>query len=173
MDAADAGEAALERLDGMTPEAAAERLDLADGDPPAIAYYLAALREAFEETGIVVGVREDGSAPSSAAADPAVERVRDDVMEDRISFLGGAGASAVAALGRVRGVLCPLDHPSASAAALRHSLLRCPCGGLEHPDRGPQGDDRGPLDRADQGAGGARTGVVADDPADRLDPWRD
>lgn len=86
VDADDAGHAVLEASDGLTPEAAATRLGLPSGDPPAIAYYLAALREAFEETGILLGVGGDGSAPPNAAVDPAVDRIRDDLMEDRITF---------------------------------------------------------------------------------------
>jgi len=86
VDGSDAGSALIECLDGLTPESAAERLDMSDADPPAIAYYLAALREAFEETGILVGLRSDGSAPPTAAEDDVVDAVRDDVMEDRISF---------------------------------------------------------------------------------------
>jgi 8-oxo-dGTP pyrophosphatase MutT (NUDIX family) len=86
VDASDADPAALSRLDDLTPDAAANRLDLRDAIPPAIAYYLAAVREAFEETGILVGSLEDGSAPPTAAADPAVDRVRDQLMESRIKF---------------------------------------------------------------------------------------
>lgn len=86
VDAADAEEAALERMDGLTAEAAAHRLGLHDADPPAIAYYLAALREAFEETGILVAHGPDGEAPRTAAEDTWVDDLRDDVMEDRISF---------------------------------------------------------------------------------------
>ncbi|NNL29893.1 MAG: NUDIX hydrolase, partial [Gemmatimonadetes bacterium] len=49
-------------------------------------YYLAALREAFEETGILVGERPDGSAPSTAVADAEVNAVREELMQDRIDF---------------------------------------------------------------------------------------
>jgi len=86
VDGSDATEEVLTRLDGLSPEAAAERLGLRDADPPAIAYYLAALREAFEETGILVGRTPEGHPPATAAASPDVDRVRDDVMEDRIGF---------------------------------------------------------------------------------------
>jgi len=86
VDGTDATPEAIERLDGLTPESAASRLELDGGEPPAIAYYLAALREAFEETGILVGVRSDGSAPPTAAEDSTVDSIRDDVMEHRISF---------------------------------------------------------------------------------------
>ena len=86
VDASDATEDALAFVDGLTPEQAAHRLELADGDPPAIAYYLAALREAFEETGILVGRDSRGRAPATAAEDEQVDAIRDDLMEDRISF---------------------------------------------------------------------------------------
>jgi recombination protein RecT len=90
VDASDADPTLVALLDGLTPEAAAARLDLAGHDPPAIAYYLAALREAFEETGILVGHLADGSVPPTAAEDPAVDRIRDDLMEDRIAFAEAA-----------------------------------------------------------------------------------
>lgn len=94
VDASDADPALLALLDGLTPDAAAARLGIDDADPPAIAYYLAALREAFEETGILVGHLADGSVPPTAAEDSAVDRIRDDLMEDRIAF-----AEAAARLG--------------------------------------------------------------------------
>jgi 8-oxo-dGTP pyrophosphatase MutT (NUDIX family) len=87
VDAADAEHAVLARTEGLTPAHAEARLELpADAEPPAIAYYLAALREAFEETGILVGLDESGSFPPTAARDAEVDRIRDDVMEDRITF---------------------------------------------------------------------------------------
>jgi 8-oxo-dGTP pyrophosphatase MutT (NUDIX family) len=86
VDPADAASARVSPIDGLTPEAAATRLSLPKGDPPAIAYYLAALREAFEETGILLGTRGDGSLPPTAAMEPAVDRIRNDLMEGRIGF---------------------------------------------------------------------------------------
>lgn len=86
VDTTDAHSDALELLDGLTPDAAEDRLDLQGAEPPAVAYYVAALREAFEETGILLGSRSDGSAPLTAADDPEVNRIRDDLMEDRIRF---------------------------------------------------------------------------------------
>ena len=57
VDAADGEDALAERWDGLTREGAAGRLGLGDGaDPPAIAYYGAAVREAVEETGLWPGV---------------------------------------------------------------------------------------------------------------------
>jgi 8-oxo-dGTP pyrophosphatase MutT (NUDIX family) len=86
VDRADADPDMLELVDDLTVRAAADRLDLTHADPPAIAYYVAALREAFEETGILVGSRADGTPPAAAALDPAIDRIRDDLMEDRIGF---------------------------------------------------------------------------------------
>lgn len=86
VDAADAGEALVARLDGLDAQAAARRLELPDADPPALAYYLAALREAFEETGILVAHDPRGSPPPTAAEDPEVDALRDDLMEHRIPF---------------------------------------------------------------------------------------
>lgn len=91
VDGTDAGPAELEALDNLTPESAAIRLDLHDADPPAIAYYLAALREAFEEAGILVGVRGDGSAPPTAAEDAGVDAIRKGLMDDRIGFAEAIG----------------------------------------------------------------------------------
>jgi 8-oxo-dGTP pyrophosphatase MutT (NUDIX family) len=86
VDASDADPAALARLEDLTPAAAAARLGLPDAEPPAIAYYLAAFREVFEETGILLGSLPDGSPPPTAAEDPAVDRLRDDLMGSRIDF---------------------------------------------------------------------------------------
>lgn len=86
VDGSDATPEAMELLADLTPEAASGRLGLPDADPPAIAYYLAALREAFEETGILVGERPDGSPPRTAAENSDVDAVRDDLMQNRIGF---------------------------------------------------------------------------------------
>lgn len=86
VDAADARREAVARLSALSPESAARRLDLSDADPPAVAYYLAALREAFEETGILVGQRLDGTPPPTAAEDREVDAVRNQLMGDRLSF---------------------------------------------------------------------------------------
>jgi 8-oxo-dGTP pyrophosphatase MutT (NUDIX family) len=54
IDPGDAAPLLVERLDGLSPERAATRLGLEGAHPPAIAYYVAAVREAFEETGILL-----------------------------------------------------------------------------------------------------------------------
>ena len=86
VDASDASADSVERLDGLTSDAAARRLGLPDAVPSALAYYLAAVREAFEETGILVGHDARGRPPPSAAEDQEVDAVRDDVMEGRLGF---------------------------------------------------------------------------------------
>ena len=91
VDGSDATPAAIRGLDGLTVEEASRRLDLLDADPPAIAYYLAAVREAFEETGILVAVGRDGSVLPTAAQSPEVDAVRVALMEERIGFAEALG----------------------------------------------------------------------------------
>lgn len=91
----DPGDATVEviaRLEGLSPERAAARLDLAVAHPPAIAYYAAAVREAFEETGILVASQRE-SPPGQPSVAPRRE-VRTDLLDGRISF-----AVALARLG--------------------------------------------------------------------------
>ena len=75
----------VSRLDNLDRDSAEKRLGKSE-EPPAIAYYFAALREAFEETGILIGVQKDGSAPATAAEDSSVDKIRDALMSDRINF---------------------------------------------------------------------------------------
>jgi 8-oxo-dGTP pyrophosphatase MutT (NUDIX family) len=73
----------LERVYGLTPEGADHRLSLPrESAPRAIAYYTAAVREAFEEVGILVGRLQDGSSPPSAAVDPSVEALQIELLAD-------------------------------------------------------------------------------------------
>jgi 8-oxo-dGTP pyrophosphatase MutT (NUDIX family) len=94
VDTSDASPDIVARLDGLTSDDASVRLGLREGRPAAIAYYLAAVREAFEETGILLGRTPEGAPPTTAADDPAIDAVRDLVMEDRLAF-----ASALDRLG--------------------------------------------------------------------------
>lgn len=87
VDAADGDREAVARLSGLAPERAAARLGLApDALPPGAAYYVAALREAFEETGLLVGSRSAGGPAPSAGEDPEVARIRDLLLADEIGF---------------------------------------------------------------------------------------
>jgi 8-oxo-dGTP pyrophosphatase MutT (NUDIX family) len=84
VDAEDAAPRLLDRMDGVSSDTAARRLALHDATPPAVAYYVSAMREAFEETGLLPGT---DAAPPPAASDSSVEAIRDDLMSHRISFL--------------------------------------------------------------------------------------
>ena len=86
VDPADWTKQTLASVDGLTTETAATRLGLVGTSPPAIAYYIAALREAFEETGILVGVVPNAQAPPTAAASVEVEVLRNGLMEGSVSF---------------------------------------------------------------------------------------
>ena len=86
VDPADWTKQTLASVDGLTTETAATRLGLVGTSPPAIAYYIAALREAFEETGILVGVGPNAQAPPTAAASVEVEVLRNGLMEGAVSF---------------------------------------------------------------------------------------
>lgn len=84
VDPGDAAPDAIARLDGLTPDLADARLDLAGAHPPAVAYYVAAVREAFEETGILVGSRAE--TPSDRPSDTPPSEVRADLLDGRIPF---------------------------------------------------------------------------------------
>jgi len=81
----------LDRIRDLTPEAAAARLDYASGPSSAVVdaidFYVAALREAFEETGLLVAQRNQADqAPPSAATSPEIERLRVALMADEMGF---------------------------------------------------------------------------------------
>lgn len=71
---------------GLSAEDAADRLAIEPGDRSGIAYYLAAVREAFEETGIFMGSTSGGLAVPCAAVDADVDRARADLLEDRLTL---------------------------------------------------------------------------------------
>ena len=77
----------LDRLDGLTAERAAARLGLGpEAEPPAIAYYVAALREAFEETGLLVGRDRGGLPARCAAGDPTTRKLLSKLRADEDRF---------------------------------------------------------------------------------------
>ena len=96
VDQGDAEPALIERTDGLRPEDAAARLGAVSGAVPPIAYYLAVVREAFEETGLLIcrsgeGLLRPGSGPA-AQGDP-VDWIRggmDDfrALQERNDLLG-------------------------------------------------------------------------------------
>ena len=98
VDAADGEEALADRWTGLTPEGAAGRLGLGmDADPPAIAYYGAAVREVFEETGLLAGVVGDGGRGGGGGANSAGGALD--------ATAGHAGAEAAADLRSAREAL--------------------------------------------------------------------
>lgn len=82
VDAADRDLSVVDRLDGPTPSEWAARLGL-DDPAEAVGYVVAALREAFEETGILLA-RDASGAP--VAADAALEVARRALLADVIAM---------------------------------------------------------------------------------------
>jgi len=80
VDAEDADPRLMGRLGGLGAEEAALRLGLSDAVPPAIAYYLASVREAFEETGLWPG--PGGPDPGS----PDVANAREALLAGSMAF---------------------------------------------------------------------------------------
>lgn len=86
VDKEDASPALLARVRGLSPERAAARLELPDGEPPAIAYYLAAVREAFEETGILVAADARGEPAPCAVSSATAARLRQELLDGKRTF---------------------------------------------------------------------------------------
>ena len=99
VDPADGAPELAPRIDGLTADQAARRLGVPpDADPPALAYYAAALREAFEETGLLVARDGAGRPVSGMPGDAAFRALLGEVRAD--------GARFAAALDRLG---CRLD----------------------------------------------------------------
>lgn len=88
VDAGDSDPALLARTESLSADEAAARMRLEGADPPAIAYYMASIREAFEETGILIGHTDDGSPMPSAAISSTVLAIRDRLLEDAYTLAG-------------------------------------------------------------------------------------
>ena len=87
VDPDDAHPELLSRTQGLDPSTASQRLGLSeDARPPAIAYYLAAVREAFEETGLLVAADADGHPPRSAGDDATVRAAQDELLTNESAF---------------------------------------------------------------------------------------
>jgi len=74
VDLADRQPAALARVRGLTAEAATDRLDDPGDGVPALAYWLTAVRELFEETGVLLAV-DAGGQPVAPAAPGVADRL--------------------------------------------------------------------------------------------------
>ena len=95
VDAADGEDALAECWDGLTRGGAGGRLGLGpDADPPAIAYYGAAVREAVEETGLLPGVvvgsvgggGAEGGAEGGKLSGKAVRDAREALLGEGVPF---------------------------------------------------------------------------------------
>ena len=86
MDPEDGDPSLLPRIHGISPERAHERLQPGEAEPPALAFWVAALREAFEETGILLcrRARREGGGSSNPARAKALARSR--LLAGEISF---------------------------------------------------------------------------------------
>lgn len=82
VDATDRDLSIVDRLDGPTPSEWAGRLGV-DDPAEAVGYVVAALREAFEETGILLA---RGATGEPAGADPALEVARRAILSDVIGM---------------------------------------------------------------------------------------
>ena len=86
VDAHDADPALVSRVERLTPRAAADRLGLPNGDPPAIAYYLAAVREVFEEAAVLIACSGGHFAPDSSDGRARLVRLRDRLLGGEAGF---------------------------------------------------------------------------------------
>lgn len=76
VDPADADRRVIARADGLAPDAEPEPM-----------YWVAALRELFEETGVLLARGASGEALPCAADDPLLVGAREALLEERLSFL--------------------------------------------------------------------------------------
>ncbi len=87
VDAADADPELFARWRGPARSEVARRMGLEPhADPPAMAYPLAALRETFEETGLLLARDADGAPLPSAAPNGRVAAARDRLLADETRF---------------------------------------------------------------------------------------
>ena len=158
VDAEDADPVVMSRTASLTMEGAAERMGLRDASPPAAAYYLAALREAFEETGILVGRSAGGDPLPTAAASSSVREVRNRLLDEGCSFAQALeDLDALiddAAMEYIGHWITPIAEPQrydarffaaevAARGRARYPRRRDAGSDLDHPCRGAEEDRRG------------------------------
>jgi len=131
VDLADRTAEALARVDGITPEAAAARLGTS-GEVPPLAYWLAAIRELFEETGVLLAVDSAGRPVDPAREDLAgrLEAHRRAVVGGERSFPAILAAEGWRADARPLVYLCHFVTPPSSPIrfSARFFLCRLPRG---------------------------------------------
>lgn len=86
VDAQDADPVLVSRLERLTPREAAARLGLPGGDPPAIAYYLAAAREVFEEAAVLVARPGGRFLPDTTSGRARLVRLREQLLAGALGF---------------------------------------------------------------------------------------
>ncbi len=86
VDAQDGHPTLVSRVEQLTRAQAAARLSLPQGDPPAIAYYLAAVREAFEEAAVLIARPGGRFLPHSPRGRARLVRLRDRLMGGAMGF---------------------------------------------------------------------------------------
>jgi 8-oxo-dGTP pyrophosphatase MutT (NUDIX family) len=128
VDLADRRAEALARVRGLAPEAARARLaDPADELPP-LAYWLAAVRELFEETGLLLAV--DGQDRPVAPGEPGVaarlETARQALVRGDRSFAGLLAAEGWFADARPLAYVAHFVTPPASPIRFSARFFLCP-----------------------------------------------
>ena len=88
VDADDSSPGLEARIEGIDAAGAARTLGLElQASPPAIAYVLASIREAFEETGLLLARDRHGRPYPSAAEEPRIAAARARLLADEAAFL--------------------------------------------------------------------------------------
>jgi 8-oxo-dGTP pyrophosphatase MutT (NUDIX family) len=128
VDLADRLPEALGRTRGLTPEAAAARLDDPVDSVPALAYWLTAVRELFEETGLLLAVDAAG-----CPVDPRPPDLAERLEAHRRALVSGERSfTAMLAAERWRADLSPLAYvahfvtPPASPIRFAARFFLCP-----------------------------------------------
>jgi len=86
VDRADGDPGILPRLHGITPETAHHRLHPDESGPPALAYWVAALRETFEETGVLLHRAKGGINAGSSHPSEKETLARSQLLAGEMSF---------------------------------------------------------------------------------------
>lgn len=128
VDLADWRPEAFARAAGLTAEAAAGRLGGAGESVPALAYWMTAVRELFEETGVLLAIDGDGR-PVDAAAPAVAARLE----AHRVAIVRGERGFAAALAGQGwRAHLAPLAYlahfitPPSSPIRFSARFFLCP-----------------------------------------------
>ena len=111
---------------GRTDAQASEILDVGSGG---LAFFVAALRECFEEAGILLAYPAGATGgalyrPQDEAAESRLARFRVEVNAKRVGFLEACERRKGPSRGGQGSLLLALDHPRTGAEEVRHALLR-------------------------------------------------